>query len=336
MVAPCPGGPSTVTVVPRRKEPSGKRGASGGGTGRVRPATGVAGLTRSASPAGRARGERVDDGSPAWKANICSYFTEAGPAPLREPNNQVSALKPRRCHLHVTMQPACADALPSTPHRLGSPGTSAPPWARGPRANTPAGTWRRPTRCSACGTGRPTDGGRRPNARCQTFRWGLIPWWSKDTKSASRLINARRETVLTKPSFREAFEKRRIIVPADGFYEWRRTKSGGKQPHFFTRADGAPMALAGLAERWRDKNLPPDAPAVRSCTIITTTAGPDMEGIHDRMPVLLDPATFDLWLDPANEDVEELRALLAPLPAGRWRTIRSGRASATSATTIRR
>jgi putative SOS response-associated peptidase YedK len=149
-----------------------------------------------------------------------------------------------------------------------------------------------------------------------TFRWGLIPWWSKDTKGASRLINARRETVLTKSSFREAFEKRRIIVPADGFYEWRRTKSGGKQPHFFSRADGAPMAFAGLAERWRDKNAPRDTPPVRSCTVITTPAGPDMEGIHDRMPVLLDPSTFDLWLDPYNEDTEELLALLQPLPAG--------------------
>ncbi len=149
-----------------------------------------------------------------------------------------------------------------------------------------------------------------------TFRWGLIPWWSKDTKSGSRLINARRETVVTKASFREAFEKRRIIVPADGFYEWRRTKSGGKQPYFFTRADGAPMAFAGLAERWRDKNAPKDAPVIRSCTVITTPAGPDMEGIHDRMPVLLDPSTFDPWLDPFNEDTEELVALLRPLPAG--------------------
>ena len=149
-----------------------------------------------------------------------------------------------------------------------------------------------------------------------TFRWGLIPWWSKDAKGGSRLINARRESVLTKSSFREAFEKRRIIVPADGFYEWRRTKSGGKQPHYFTRADGAPMAFAGLAERWRDKNAPKDAPVIRSCTVITTPAGPDMEGIHDRMPVLLDPSTFDPWLDPYNEDTEELLALLQPLPGG--------------------
>lgn len=163
---------------------------------------------------------------------------------------------------------------------------------------------------------RPDPDGGPPTRLLMSFRWGLIPWWSKDAKGASRLINARRETVLTKSSFREAFEKRRIIVPADGFYEWRRTKSGGKQPHFFSRADGAPMAFAGLAERWRDKNAPRDTPLVRSCTVITTPAGPDMEGIHDRMPVLLDPSTFDLWLDPYNEDTEELLALLQPLPAG--------------------
>jgi putative SOS response-associated peptidase YedK len=149
-----------------------------------------------------------------------------------------------------------------------------------------------------------------------TFRWGLIPWWSKDASSGSRLFNARCETVASRASFREAFRQRRIIVPADGFYEWRKTKTGARQPFFFTRADGAPLALAGLAERWRPKDAPRDVPPVRSCTIITTTAGPDMKGIHDRVPVLLDPATFDLWLDPRNDDVEQLRSLLRPLPAG--------------------
>jgi putative SOS response-associated peptidase YedK len=162
----------------------------------------------------------------------------------------------------------------------------------------------------------PAEGGGEPERVLMNFRWGLIPWWSKDATSGSRLFNARRESVATKASFREAFAKRRIIVPADGFFEWRHTKTGAKQPHYFTRADGELLAFAGLAERWRDKNLPEDAPLVRSCTIITTSAGPDMEGIHDRMPVLLDPATFELWLDPSNEDVEELKALLQPLPAG--------------------
>ncbi len=155
-----------------------------------------------------------------------------------------------------------------------------------------------------------------PERLLMSFRWGLVPWWSKDPKSGSRLFNARSETVTTKASFREAFRERRIIVPADGFYEWRKTKTGAKQPHYFTRADGAPMAFAGLAERWRPKGAPTGTPYLRSCTVITAPGGADMEGIHDRMPVILDPATFDLWLDPANEDSEELRALLRPPPAG--------------------
>jgi putative SOS response-associated peptidase YedK len=163
---------------------------------------------------------------------------------------------------------------------------------------------------------RPQKDGGDPTRILMTFRWGLIPWWSKDAKSGSRLFNARSETVATRASFRDAFKERRIIVPADGFYEWRKTKTGARQPHYFTRADGAPLAFAGLAERWRDKNGPEDAPPVRSCTIITAPGGADMHGIHDRMPVILDPATFDLWLDPANEDTEELRALLRPPPAG--------------------
>ncbi len=160
-------------------------------------------------------------------------------------------------------------------------------------------------------------GGGPPPARLLlSFRWGLIPRWSKDAKSGSRLFNARSESVATKASFREAFRERRIIVPADGFYEWHKTKTGQRQPHYFSRADGEPIAFAGLAERWREKGAPKDTPYVRSCTVITTPGGADMEGIHDRMPVILDPATFDRWLDPANEDVEELRALLQPLPAG--------------------
>jgi putative SOS response-associated peptidase YedK len=161
----------------------------------------------------------------------------------------------------------------------------------------------------------PQDGGE-PVRTLAMYRWGLIPWWSKDAKSGSRLINARSETVPTRASFRDAFRERRILVPADGFYEWHKTKTGARQPHFFVRADGTPMAFAGLAERWRDKNAAADAVPVRSCTVITAPGGADMHGIHDRMPVILDPATFDLWLDPVNEDVDELHALLRPPPAG--------------------
>jgi putative SOS response-associated peptidase YedK len=160
------------------------------------------------------------------------------------------------------------------------------------------------------------ESGGRGECLLMSFRWGLVPWWSKDAKAGSRLFNARSETVATKASFREAFRERRIIVPADGFFEWRKTKTGRREPHYFTRTDGAPLAFAGLAERWRAKNAPKDTPYLRSCTIITAPGGADMDGIHDRMPVVLDPATFDLWLDPANEDSEELRALLRPPPAG--------------------
>jgi putative SOS response-associated peptidase YedK len=155
---------------------------------------------------------------------------------------------------------------------------------------------------------RQEDGGELER-RLRTYRWGLIPSWAKDPSAGSRLFNARSESVTTKASFRTAFKSHRIIIPADGFYEWRTIRKGTKQPHFFTRADGAPMAMAGLSEWWRDRRTP-DAPAVYSCTIITSTAGPDMDGIHDRMPVILDPSTFAIWLDPENDDTAELRALL--------------------------
>jgi putative SOS response-associated peptidase YedK len=164
-------------------------------------------------------------------------------------------------------------------------------------------------------TARRTDGAEELARALSPFRWGLIPSWAKDTASGNRLFNARSETVATKPSFRDAFKARRIIVPADGFYEWH-TTSGGKQPHYFTRADGEPFAFAGLSEWWRDKNGPDGGPAIRSCTIITTAAGPDMDGIHDRMPVILDPATFDVWLDPENDDTDELTSLLRAAPDG--------------------
>jgi putative SOS response-associated peptidase YedK len=147
------------------------------------------------------------------------------------------------------------------------------------------------------------------------YRWGLIPSWAKDPSAGSRLFNARSESVSTKASFRAAFKSRRIIIPADGFYEWRTLHKGSKQPHFFSRADETPMALAGLAEWWRDRRVP-DGPWIRSASILTTSAGQDMDGIHDRMPVILDPATFELWLDPANEDTSELTAVLRGAPAG--------------------
>jgi putative SOS response-associated peptidase YedK len=154
-----------------------------------------------------------------------------------------------------------------------------------------------------------------PERTLTSLRWGLIPSWAKDPSAGSRLFNARGESVANRASFRSAFTSRRVIIPADGFYEWHKQNSGAKQPHFFTRADGEPLAMAGVAESWWDKQAE-DAPPIRSCSIITTSAGPDMEGIHDRMPVVLQPDTFDLWLDPDMEEASELTALLRPGPAG--------------------
>lgn len=146
------------------------------------------------------------------------------------------------------------------------------------------------------------------------FTWGLVPRWAKDPKIGSRMINARAEGLADKNAFRFAFERKRCIVPADGFYEWRRTGGSGtksqKQPMFIHRADGAPMAFAGLWESWRAGE---DAPVLRTCTIITTTPNAKMASIHDRMPVVLDPERFAMWLDEDNHDLEALGALLVPV-----------------------
>jgi putative SOS response-associated peptidase YedK len=169
------------------------------------------------------------------------------------------------------------------------------------------------------------------------YRWGLVPSWAKDPSMANRTFNARAETVSSKPSFRSAFTARRLVVVADGFYEWRQGPGTGKQPYYFTRADGRPLALAGLWEVWhggpaaRDEAAPegPDdpagRPALRTCTVITTSAGPDMSGIHDRMPVVLEPEVLDEWLDPANRDKPELESLLVAAPAGTLRHRAVGR-----------
>lgn len=151
------------------------------------------------------------------------------------------------------------------------------------------------------------DGGGREFA---PLRFGLIPSWSKDPSIGDRLINARAETVSVKPSFRSAFRRRRCLVPADGFYEWRRTP-GRKQPHYIAFRDGRPFAIASLWERWEG----PDGSAVETCALITTAANDVVSPIHDRMPVILDPKDFDLWLDPEAKANESLTSLLRPFPA---------------------
>ena len=148
------------------------------------------------------------------------------------------------------------------------------------------------------------------------FRWGLIPLWATDPKIGSKMINARSETLAAKSAFKSAFKKRRCLIPADGFYEWRRNasdpKKGKKQPFFIRRPDGDPYAFAGLWEVWRGADR--DQEPLRSCTIITTNPNAPMAAVHDRMPVILPPSTWDLWLDRDTDDLDLLGRLLVPSP----------------------
>jgi putative SOS response-associated peptidase YedK len=143
----------------------------------------------------------------------------------------------------------------------------------------------------------------------QQMRWGLIPSWAKDPAIANKLINARGETISEKPSFRNAFKRRRCLIPADGFYEWQRIEKR-KQPYYFYGDEHQPFAIAGLWEHWQSA----DGDEIRTCTIITTTANPLMETVHDRMPVILEPADYDLWLQPEPTDPHLLQSLLKPYP----------------------
>lgn len=144
----------------------------------------------------------------------------------------------------------------------------------------------------------------------RAFRWGLIPSWAKDEKIAAKLFNARAETLSTSGAFRESFRRRRCIVPADAFYEWQR-QGGLRQPFLIQRADGAPLALAGLWSGWRH---PETEQVIRTFTIVTTTANRALSSVHDRMPVVLAPEHWRRWLDPAMEDTGELTGLLQPAP----------------------
>ena len=141
------------------------------------------------------------------------------------------------------------------------------------------------------------------------LRWGLVPRWAKDASGAAKMINARSESVAEKPAFREAFRKRRCLVTADGFYEWR-TDGKSKQPYAVALADGAPMALAGLWEGWRA----PDGSILRTCTIVTTEANPKLAAMHHRMPVILPREDWPAWLGEAPAEEAALLALLRPCP----------------------
>jgi putative SOS response-associated peptidase YedK len=145
------------------------------------------------------------------------------------------------------------------------------------------------------------------------FFWGLIPSWAKDAKIGSKMINARAETLADKNAYKSSFAKRRCLVPADGFYEWKKLDGSGKakkQPMFISRRDGEPLAFAGLWSVWRgpDKDQEP----LRSLTIVTTTPNGTMAPIHDRMPVILPKDAWGPWLDRDNDDLASLSELLVP------------------------
>jgi putative SOS response-associated peptidase YedK len=139
------------------------------------------------------------------------------------------------------------------------------------------------------------------------FHWGLVPFWAKDISIGNKMINARSESVAEKPSFRNAFKKRRCLIIADGFYEWKGQK-GRKQPMFITLPDKNPFAFAGLWEAWNKKD---DKDSIyKSCTIITTQASDSIRDIHHRMPIILKPQVYESWLDPDNQDVVKLDNIL--------------------------
>lgn len=155
------------------------------------------------------------------------------------------------------------------------------------------------------------DGGVR---RVEAMHWGLIPFWAKDPSVGNRMINARAETLATKNAFKHAYRKKRCLIPADGFYEWKDIPGQKrKQPMYIHRVDGEPMAFAGLWEVWRNPNDPDEE--VHSCTIITGDPNEKVREIHDRMPVILPPSAWERWLDPETQDLELLGKLLVPAPA---------------------
>lgn len=140
--------------------------------------------------------------------------------------------------------------------------------------------------------------------------WGLIPSWAKESSIGNKLINARCETVAEKPSFRSAIRQRRCIVPASGFFEWAVTATG-KLPHYVSMSDGSPLSFAGIWETWKN----PDGGTLESCALLTTAANSLMAAIHERMPVILHQADFDVWLDRTLSDPNELQKLYQPYPA---------------------
>ena len=149
-----------------------------------------------------------------------------------------------------------------------------------------------------------------PIRELSLMRWGLIPSWAKDRSVATNMMNARSETAATKPAFRDPLKFRRCLIPADGFYEWAR-KGTAKQPFCFDVNDGELFAFAGLWDGWKD----PNGNWIKTCSILTTTPNAVTSTVHDRMPVILDRGSYDLWLDPGMQNVAAISEMLKPFDA---------------------
>jgi putative SOS response-associated peptidase YedK len=154
-----------------------------------------------------------------------------------------------------------------------------------------------------------------PRRTFSLMRWGLIPYWSKDISIGSKTINAMAETVAEKPAFREAIRKRRCLVPADGFFEWKKLGSKRKQPYNIGMLDDSLFAFAGIWDRWRSGS----GEVIESCSILTTDANSLTRDIHDRMPAILEPEGYDLWLDPGITEPEQFQHLLRPFDPRRMK-----------------
>jgi putative SOS response-associated peptidase YedK len=150
--------------------------------------------------------------------------------------------------------------------------------------------------------------------------WGLIPSWSKDPAISQRLINARCETVESKPAFRSSFKKRRILIPANGFYEWKGTQSGARQPYLISLEKFGLLAFAGIYDEWKS----PSGDVTRSCAIITTQSNDLIKSVHDRMPVVVPTKDYGLWLESADTASEDFRNLLRPLSDDNFRITQVG------------
>lgn len=181
--------------------------------------------------------------------------------------------------------------------------------AAGVEADT-APSWNVPPQRTLFGVAEGRDG-----RVLDAYTWGLVPWFAKDASMSNRSFNARAETMSSRPAFRDAFERHRLLIPVDGFFEWDR-RASSRDAHFFTRADGDVLVLAGLYDRWTDPADPPDAPRHKTCTVVTTTPGPDLDGIHDRMPAVLERDAFELWLDGTADELDAVRDLCGPAPRG--------------------